>query len=1653
MTDIFDAENITAFKSGFASTAPSTTPTPVPIPPVSVSKLTERVSNTAGPVPAPPDPQQIAARMGDASNAASAVPVVAPPQAPANPDDILSKEGIDTVSAAGNPFGNRVVVPNTPAPDAHPAAQYAQQQMQQAQALGQKRFTPEQLAAFARNPQSWSEAINNQQDWPDVPTLLQKQAAGQQLDDAQNGRLNEYVDTVLSSNLRGTAWDGDKALTGSQLPAQAINHINTGDSGLISAGTEPQTPPAVTGKQVIPAPYAPQYGETALNDHMAVTDKGLQVIKGQQDKPASAALMASAGISLDAAQNPEKVASPLITSVDQLPPGIKAALFDAYKETNPKAKMSDVMTQQGWSNAIATVGEDKVKKIVGAFMEGFKEPFQTPPGLAPEDYTKIGLATDPDNAIDFIKQLPAATLNGGLALADTLAIRFPSAVFGGGIAAIRQTAIEAGMSETNGNMLERDLNGIAANEMARSGGHAPEAKSGLEAPQAQPTIDEMINAVTPQSPEKTMVNNGIMSIDGSQSHATAGVVTAFEKAGHTNDQARELASNMSANEKDNFIAQNFPKPKGTFPRVAPAPEVVDSMVRDMSADTTMSQPQTVFYDGEITRKQLDSAEAKSPPPLNDDESVFDLYYRAMHHDLAPAEIPFKNAVKAGAKVDRLDNTPMMIALNHQIPSMVDYYVNEGTFSFDANGRPIDTGKSLKATFDDFDNYFKGKEPSLEARRADFNDFLIARHYQAILEHAKDVKVTDEQVSKSAADLSRLADKYGDDIRFFHTFGNEFVSFRKRTRDLLVGTLLTKEQRAIEDKRYPYSIPLKREIDNKQYYDDTKRGDYTALNPTELTKRLKGSHLPVKDIVQQTLRETARTIDFVQRNRVANSIYNLRDFAPDRVQVTTRPSVLKGSATFDHAYDPKLRSKLEQVASSLGINIKRTETIEGENGTLGMYDMTTKDIYLKHGTTEGTLTHELGHGLDLKYGLEQKWLGDKDIKSELEKLSENRLKSEIELQTTDTGKTKFVEDFDYNPEKYVNYVKSPKETLANFFDAWVNSPKQVAEIAPKAKLAFEKLIKENPELDALNDIAPSTARKVEKIKKDVYGRGDLPKNSFPFWKDGKEVLLQVSKPMYEALSKMRPSQLNMAERFFMKSLRVLSGAKPLRTGATSTPEFAARNVVKDTLEASVQSGVKYNPSYIPKSLFGVLFKDAGYRDFIQSGGKFGHFMSLGEDDIEHTFQDILNPQSKFSKLLHNPSEAFEAVPKVSEQITRYGVYKAAIDAGFSPVEASHYSLDATLQFPRGGFISRKINQFIPFFNVGLLATEKLVRAFRDDPKTMLLRGTTYLTVPALGIAGYYLYGADDETRKAWLEIPIDRISAGQIPFAYNKETGNWRYLPTPYALGYMFAGLPMLMLRQMQADAPDDGKAIWSHVMTGFMGSISPINDASAVLPPTVKVMIEDATNYDLYRGREIYSKYKEGEGVLQQDKTNPYDSETAKQLGNLTGTSPALIDHSLYGMFGSSAGYGLAASDALINGYRTQINGETLPEKPTNTAGGIFKPFTIRSPDGFRSNSYQQFQSNLLNATALAAHLKSLEGTDGYDKFQAANEKQLDALQDLKAVSKDIQKETKRISGIYNDADMKAAEKATEIREIEKGITERAREANINYNAATKGGK
>ena len=1045
--------------------------------------------------------------------------------------------------------------------------------------------------------------------------------------------------------------------------------------------------------------------------------------------------------------------------------------------------------------------------------------------------------------------------------------------------------------------------------------------------------------------------------------------------------------------------------------------------------------ENITSDAKIIGDKIAALEKTDPPPINSEESIGNFLYRKVVHDKIAAEEPYRNAITAGVEVPRMKNTPLLLSLHNNVSELIRDHLMVNTFKWDENGYPVVTGKAIKPILDDFDNMFLRQEPKLETRRQDFEDYLLAKHYLNIKGNLDDVLVTDKQVAKSQEDLARIADKYGENVQFFETFAQEFYDASNNTRDMLVGSLLTQKQRDAEKARYPNYVPLKREMDEVEYQGSISKGDYSGLHGADLKQKLKGSEREVKDILYSTIRNAARTIDYVSKNRILGSIYDLKDFAPDKVQVL-KPQLQKvGDATV--TYDKGLRAQLDAAIETMGGKVEQLQKVPGGKGmgnVRGSYDPMEKTVRLRIGTNDGVRAHELGHMIDDVHGLGEKLLADAEIKKELLALSQERLP--LDDRTN-------LEDPNIDQGKYQKYIQSDPEVVANFFDGYVNARQLVDNVAPKAAALMDKLVETEPDLQFLKEIKPTLERGEEKVA--AFDYKPLPENALSFMRDGKRIDMQLSKPIYEGLMSMRPTQLTGVEKFIQAGARVALGAASLRFGATQTPEFMLRNIVRDTAEATVQSGVGYNPSFIPRAMYNLIGKTDLYHQWRESGGAFGSFMALDDGNIEHIFQDILNPKRGFAALINRPLEKLEYPNKLLEQTTRMGVYLAGLKQGLSPIEAAQAGLDATLNFPRGGKWTKEANKYIPFLNVGVQATDKLFRAFREDPAAMTARGVGYLTLPAVTVAGYYLYGADEKTRKEFLEIPAWQASS-RINF---KIGDSWHYVPVPYAIGYAFSGVPTLIMRDMAKDRPDDGKKMWVEILKGSLGALSPINDYSAILPPMIKTLVEDVTNYSFFRGDTLYPKYLEGDETAPEDKKNQYDSQTSQALGKALGVSPTVLDNTVYGVTGGLGRYGLDASDWVINKIR-EHRGEEVPAKPqTDATTPVIRAFSTADPSGKRSNSFQGFDKHLADATAAGKHYKNLTGTER-DNYYKKNADLLSALPQLKASAKQIKALTKQKAAIYGDTKMTGKEKAAALKPLDAQITEIAYKANISYNRANR---
>jgi hypothetical protein len=158
-----------------------------------------------------------------------------------------------------------------------------------------------------------------------------------------------------------------------------------------------------------------------------------------------------------------------------------------------------------------------------------------------------------------------------------------------------------------------------------------------------------------------------------------------------------------------------------------------------------------------------------------------------------------------------------------------------------------------------------------------------------------------------------------------------------------------------------------------------------------------------------------------------------------------------------AYDARIMGKLQQFAKDIGVKVSRSVKVgTGAEGakTWGWADRSGR-VATRFGGPETVLTHELGHQLDFKYGLEKEFVNDPATKEELRKLADLRFEGQAQV-----------------PQSFKNYVRKGTEKMANMVHAYVHMPERFKQVAPNTYAKFEAFLDEHPELSGLREIKPS-----------------------------------------------------------------------------------------------------------------------------------------------------------------------------------------------------------------------------------------------------------------------------------------------------------------------------------------------------------------------------------------------------------------------------------------------------------------------------------------------------------------------------------------------------------------------------------------------------
>lgn len=482
---------------------------------------------------------------------------------------------------------------------------------------------------------------------------------------------------------------------------------------------------------------------------------------------------------------------------------------------------------------------------------------------------------------------------------------------------------------------------------------------------------------------------------------------------------------------------------------------------------------------------------------------------------------------------------------------------------------------------------------------------------------------------------------------------------------------------------------------------------------------------------------------------------------------------------------------------------------------------------------------------------------------------------------------------------------------------------------------------------------------------VSGAAKVTDHSFSVWENGKKVVYNTTPELYQAFKMLNPEGANM----FTKLLSY--PAKWLRAGATLGPEFILRNPVRDMISATIYSKHGFIPVVDTLKGLGLyLQKGNTYWEYMRSGAAQANLVSLDRNYLSGQIRDLMTRPGVKKMVTTNPIEILRGLSEATEMATRLAEFHN-VRKGYTGIgnrlfgktrkpgsiqDAALESRDITLDFSRIGSHTKSWNKISAFFNASIQGTDKMFRAWRENPLDMTIKTAMFITMPSVLL--WYLNKDDPR----YQELPQwQKDIFWIIP---TKDT--LIKIPKPFELGILFGTVPERMLQWMyDKDRGQKGngfKGLGDVIIDNMVPNVSP----TALVPA-----LEAATNYSLFMNRNIVPQH-ERDNLPPAMQYGPYTSAVGKGIGKMFDVSPRIVDNTIRGYTGGLGGFGLTLSDSVLG------MGEERPAKRISEMPGI-RGFTATPYASSESvqQVYDEFdRQNRLFHAGQELHQRP----DGYDK-------------------------------------------------------------------------
>jgi hypothetical protein len=372
----------------------------------------------------------------------------------------------------------------------------------------------------------------------------------------------------------------------------------------------------------------------------------------------------------------------------------------------------------------------------------------------------------------------------------------------------------------------------------------------------------------------------------------------------------------------------------------------------------------------------------------------------------------------------------------------------------------------------------------------------------------------------------------------------------------------------------------------------------------------------------------------------------------------------------------------------------------------------------------------------------------------------------------------------------------------------------------------------------------------------------------------------------------------------------------RASITLWPDFLLVNFIRDQMSAFILTDVGFKPFWTGLKGVGDELRQKGWaKQYNAAMGMMGGMNTAALHEARVT-RDInaLRKQGYVANVFKADSvlDGIRNVARVAELTetgSRLGIFRAAYERakrdGLNDWEASieaSYTATDYMNFGLNGSKMLLFRRTIPFLNAQLQGLYKMMRTLGAD-EVRQRKGLRF-------VLGAYLKStknmdlsrlekqAINTGRKAWVKMASLGLISAALHFLFEDDpdyqetseylrTTGWVipmgdgrifYIPKPFELAVM----ANFTERAFEA-AGGDSTAKW-RFLRGMAMTMTP-----PTAPPVLQSAIEYAANRDFFTGQEIVPSYMQA--LSPELQFNNYTSAFAKQIGEMTGWSPMVVDH------------------------------------------------------------------------------------------------------------------------------------------------------------------